>query len=154
MTDDFDDTNAEHRQIRLGIEHGDGIAQMYNIAHGLQAMRDAGFTLELHEDLAATSDTDPAPWYWPLDGDGWRHASTMGDLLKTFRMTRFGRWAAHGFMAALETVGLAPPGTKKTGDSLSKAAEALVQGGKEGLFTPMFLMVARKPLEQKKDELI
>ncbi|KAL2272580.1 hypothetical protein FJTKL_06298 [Diaporthe vaccinii] len=43
-------------------------------------------------------------------------------------------------MAALETLRLAPPGTKKTGDSLSKAAEALVLGGKERLFTPMFLM--------------
>lgn len=47
----------------------------------------------------------------------------------------------------MKALGLAPPGTKKAGDSLAEAAEALVQGGKERLFRPMFLMVVRKPLQ-------
>ena len=33
----------------------------------------------------------------------------------------------------------------RTAASLAKAADALVLGAKEGLFTPMYLMIAKKP---------
>ncbi|KAL1845414.1 Delta(24)-sterol C-methyltransferase [Diaporthe australafricana] len=152
MTDAYDNGNLHHRQLRLDIEQGDGISNMVRADEALRAIKAAGFELIESEDLAeryqeGAEGSDPAPWYWPLDGSSWRYANTIGDLVGTIRMTRWGRWAAHNFMAALETLRLAPPGTKKTGDSLAKAAEALVLGGKERLFTPMFLMVARKPLE-------
>ncbi|ROV91106.1 hypothetical protein VSDG_07823 [Cytospora chrysosperma] len=154
MTDAYDNDNVDHRRVRLDIEQGDGIAKMVKAGDARAAIRAAGFELLEAEDLAArfqegAEGSDPAPWYWPLDGGGWRHANSVGDLLGTLRMTPWGRWAAHNFMAVLEAMRLAPPGTKKTGDSLSKAAEALVLGGKERLFTPMFLMVARKPAEAK-----
>ncbi|KAK7740987.1 Sterol 24-C-methyltransferase erg6b [Cytospora paraplurivora] len=154
MTDAYDNEDIEHRKIRLDIEQGDGIANMVKARDALAAIKAAGFELLESEDLAerfqdGVEGSDPAPWYWPLDDSGWRHANSIGDLLGTFRMTRWGRWAAHNFMAALEALRLAPPGTKKTGDSLAKAAEALVLGGKKKLFTPMFLMVARKPFEEK-----
>ena len=42
-------------------------------------------------------------------------------------------------------VKMAPKGTQKTADSLAQAADCLVAGGKEKLFTPMYLMVGRKP---------
>lgn len=154
MTDAYDDGDARHRQLRLAIEEGDGIARMAGAADAVAAMRAAGFEeVCAAEDLARrfARGEDPAPWYWPLDAGGWRHASGVWDVLGTARMTPWGRWLAHGFMGALETLGLAPPGTKKTGDSLARAAAALVQAGKEGLFTPMFLMVGRKPLEAKEE---
>lgn len=160
MTDKYDHENLRHRQIRLDIEQGDGIANMMKAEDALAAIRAAGFELLEAEDLAErfvgerVEGSDPAPWYWPLDSTAWRYASTVGDLLGTFRMSPWGRFFAHGFMATLETLRLAPPGTKKTGDSLAQAADALVAGGKERLFTPMFLMVARKPLEQQKEDLI
>lgn len=154
MTDKYDNDNLHHRQIRLDIEQGDGIANMVKAEDALHAIRAAGFELLEAEDLAEryvgdrVQGSDPAPWYWPLDSTAWQYASTVGDLLGTFRMSQWGRWFAHGFMAALETLRLAPPGTKKTGDSLARAADALVAGGKERLFTPMFLMVGRKPLAE------
>lgn len=151
MTDAYDDANLRHRQIRLDIEQGDGIANLTTARDALAAIRAAGFELLEHEDLATSLDAGnraTTPWYWPLDGSCWRCAQNVGDLVSTLRMTLAGRTVAHGFMWALETVGLAPPGTRKTADSLAKAADALVQGGREGLFTPMFLMVARKPVEE------
>lgn len=156
MTDRYDNNNLHHRKCRLDIEQGDGIANMVKAEEALAAIKAAGFELLEAEDLAErfVSGVDPAPWYWPLDGSGWRHANNVWDILGTFRMTGWGRWAAHGFMGVLEALRLAPPGTKKTGDSLAQAAEALVLGGKERLFTPMFLMVARKPLEAKTQDLI
>lgn len=149
MTGGYDNDDLRHRELRLAIEQGDGIANMVKAGDALAAMRAAGFELLESEDLALrfVQGEDPAPWYWPLDGGGWRYANNVWDVLGTFRMTPWGRWLAHGFMGTLEALRLAPPGTKKTGDSLVKAAEALVQGGKEGLFTPMFLMVGRKPLD-------
>ncbi|PSR85774.1 sterol 24-C-methyltransferase [Coniella lustricola] len=154
MTDRYDHDNLEHRKCRLDIEQGDGIANMVKAEVAIEAMKAAGFELLEVEDLAErfVNGEDLAPWYWPLDGSGWRYANNMWDVMGTFRMTRWGRWLAHNFMATLETLRLAPPGTKKTGDSLSKAAEALVLGGKERLFTPMFLMVGRKPLAAKGEE--
>ncbi|KAF3771097.1 hypothetical protein M406DRAFT_248043 [Cryphonectria parasitica EP155] len=154
MTDRYDNNNLFHRKCRLDIEQGDGIANMVKASDAVAAFKAAGFEVLEVEDLAErfVDGIDPAPWYWPLDGSGYKYANNMWDVLSTFRMTRWGRWLAHGFMGALETLRLAPPGTKKTGSSLAQASEALVLGGKERLFTPMFLMVGRKPTEAKGEE--
>lgn len=142
MTDAYNNSNPRHREIRLGIEQGDGIANMVSIPEGLRAIRAAGFELELHEDLADR--TDARPWYYPLDGD-LRMAGSVGDVVTIARMTKVGRAVAHNTIGALERVGLMPRGTKKTADSLALAADCLVAGAKEKLFTPMYLMIARKP---------
>ncbi len=51
----------------------------------------------------------------------------------------------HKFIGVGEALRLMPRGTQKTADSLALAADCLVEGGKQKLFTPMYLMVARKP---------
>ena len=142
MTDRYDNENPHHREIRLGIEQGDGISNMVRVSEGLEAIKAAGFELEMHEDLADRADV--RPWYYPLDGD-LRMAGSIGDVLTIARMTRLGRFLAHNAVGGLERIGLAPRGTKKTADSLAHAADCLVAGGKDKLFTPMYLMVARKP---------
>ncbi|KAL8904968.1 MAG: hypothetical protein Q9207_002921 [Kuettlingeria erythrocarpa] len=142
MTEKYDNENSRHREIRLGIEQGDGISNMVKIDEALEAMKKAGFVLEHHEDLADREDA--RPWYYPLDGD-LRMASSLGDVVTIARMTRLGRFAVHNLVGALEWTGLVPKGTKKTADSLGVAADSLVAGGKEKLFTPMYLMVGRKP---------
>lgn len=143
MTDAYDNDNPHHREIRLGIEQGDGISNMEKVEVALQAMKAAGFELELNEDLADRPDA--SPWYWPISGD-LKYMSSIGDFPTLVRMTKIGRGAVHRFVGALETIGLAPKGTQKTADSLALAADCLVAGGKEKLFTPMYLMVGRKPM--------
>ena len=142
MTEEYDNENARHREIRLGIEQGDGISNMVKISEALRAMKAAGFELEVARDLA--DNADARPWYYPLDGD-LTMASSIGDLITIARMTRLGRFLAHGAVGWLERFGIAPKGTRKTADSLGVAADCLVAGGKARLFTPMYLMVARKP---------
>ncbi len=142
MTEAYDNENPHHREVRLGIEQGDGISNMVKISEGLEAIRAAGFNLEVHEDLADRPDA--RPWYYPLDGD-LRMASSIGDLLTIARMTTVGRFVAHGAIGGMERIAIAPKGTRKTAESLGRAADSLVAGGKEKLFTPMYLMVARKP---------
>lgn len=146
MTDKYDNENLHHREIRLGIEQGDGISNMVTISEGIAAIKAAGFELELHEDLSHRPDA--TPWYYPLAGD-FKHMGSIFDLYTIGRMTKIGRGFAHRLMGFLEFTGLAPPGTRKTADSFAVAADCLVAGAKEDLFTPMYLMVARKPLNPK-----
>ncbi|KAI9786240.1 MAG: Delta(24)-sterol C-methyltransferase [Geoglossum umbratile] len=142
MTDKYDNSNPKHREVRLGIEQGDGISNMVRVSEGIAAIKAAGFELEFHEDLAERK--DPSPWYYPLAGD-FKHMGSIWDFPTILRMTRFGRGVIHKLIGGLEMLGIAPVGTMKTADSLAVAADCLVAGGKEGLFTPMYLMIARKP---------
>jgi sterol 24-C-methyltransferase len=147
MTDAYDNENPHHREIRLGIEQGDGISNMVKVSEGLQAIKDAGFILEHHEDLADRPDA--TPWYYPLAGD-FSHMGSVWDVFTIARMRPSIRSLIHRLVGAMETVRLFPHGTQKTADSLALAADCLVAGGREKLFTPMYLMVARKPEAGKK----
>lgn len=75
-----------------------------------------------------------------------KYINSIGDFFTILRMTKFCRGAIHKFIGGLETVGVAPVGTQKTADALALAADSLVAGAKENLFTPMYMMIARKPL--------
>jgi sterol 24-C-methyltransferase len=142
MTDEYDSENVHHRDIRLGIELGNGISNMCKISDGVAAMKNVGFELLRNEDLADKG--DDLPWYWPLAGE-MQYLQSYGDLFTILRMNHFARIVLHGFAGLLEVVGLAPKGTKKTADALGTGADCLVAGAKENLFTPMYLMVGRKP---------
>ena len=142
MTEKYDNDNPHHREIRLGIEQGDGISNMVKISEALEAIKNAGFELEFHEDLADRPDA--VPWYYPLAGD-FTMMTSLWDLPTIFRMTKVGRGMVNRLVCALEYLSLAPKGTQRTATSLAWAADCLVAGGREKLFTPMYLMVARKP---------
>ena len=86
------------------------------------------------QDLTETSEID---WYHPLDPDVWR--------LEMLQTTRAGRTCSRWLAWALEKVRLAPKGTASVSNFLEKGADGLVKGGKMGVFTPMYLCVARKP---------
>lgn len=143
MTENYDATNVRHREIRLGIEQGNGISNMVKISEGLRAIEAAGFVLEMHEDLAKRD--DPSPWYYPIAGD-FKYMGSIWDFPTIARMTKLGRGLVHKFVWGLECLRIAPPGTNKSADNLALAADMLVEGAKLDLFTPMYLMVARKPL--------
>ncbi|KAF2871871.1 S-adenosyl-L-methionine-dependent methyltransferase [Massariosphaeria phaeospora] len=144
MTDAYDNENPHHRTIRRNIEIGNGISNMEKIEVALKAMKAAGFEMEHNEDLADRDDA--IPWYWPLSGQ-LKYITTLGDIPTIVRMTKIGRGLVHNFVGALETLGIAPKGTQKTADSLAIGGDALVDGGAEKLFTPMYLMIARKPAQ-------
>ncbi|KAK1765096.1 sterol 24-C-methyltransferase erg-4 [Phialemonium atrogriseum] len=143
MTDNYDNDDVEHRKIRLDIELGNGISNMVPISEGVSAMKNVGFELLHHEDLADRP--DPMPWYWPIAGE-MRYMQSYMDLFTILRMTHWGRRMMHNVAGVLEFVGIAPKGTKKTADSLATGADGLVAGAQRKLFTPMYLMVGRKPL--------
>lgn len=70
--------------------------------------------------------------------------------MTVLRVAKWGRRAYMGFLRGLEGVGLCPGGTARAAYTLEVAAESLIEGGREGIFSPMFLMVGRKATEERK----
>jgi len=99
----------------------------------LAAARQVGFEILDHRDRALES---PVPWYTVLQAQ-W----TVSDI----KVTPFGRWASHLLLSVLETLRLAPRGSVKVHATLCKCADGLAAAGTEGIFSPMYLLVLRKP---------
>lgn len=142
MTDLYNESDPNHRSIRLGIERGDGIANMCSRTEAVRAIQAAGFLLEHDEDLAERG--DKIPWWSPLSGE-MKYVSGVRELVGALRLSWWGRTAMRWFLGGLEVVRLAPGGTAATAAELEIAAESLVDGARKGLFTPMYFMVGRKP---------
>ncbi|KAF3483778.1 sterol 24-C-methyltransferase [Arthroderma uncinatum] len=140
MTDTYDEYNPAHSAIRLGIERGNGIPAMMTRKHAIEAIKAAGFVLEHAEDQAEMG--DQIPWYAPLAGE-----FPTGRLLDfgALRTTKLGRVTVNILLSVLETFRLAPSGIAEMAREFSYGADNLVRGGKEGIFTPMYLMVGKKP---------
>lgn len=51
----------------------------------------------------------------------------------------------HTLVKNLERFGVAPKGSLEVASMLERAADGLVAGGKQGIFTPLFFFLVRKP---------
>ncbi len=137
LTDRYDPNNPGHQRIKHGIEKGNGLADLETQPQALESLRGAGFEVLEARDLAPTGDTS-MPWYRPLEAN----VSLQG-----FMKTRVGTKLTHYAVRALERVGLSPKGTTEVHRFLLLAQRSLVAGGRAGLFTPMYLAVAKKPMK-------
>ncbi|KAI6124506.1 delta-sterol C-methyltransferase [Pisolithus croceorrhizus] len=142
MTDAWDPSIPSHKELAHQIEFGNGIPEMRPLRLCRQAIKNVGFQIEHEEDLADRP--DEVTWYYPLEGDISK-AQTAWDYFTVWRMSWSGKLVTHTAIRVMETVGLVPKGTFEVGESLKVAGEALVKGGQAKLFTPMYLVVSRKP---------
>jgi len=125
--------NAHVRPNVLDVQEGDGLADIQTVPQVLAAAREAGFEVLEGRDRAL----EPGlPWYSVL-----QFRWTLSDI----KITPLGRWATHIMLAVLETARLAPRGSVKVHRTLCKGADALAAAGAEGIFSPMYLLVLRKP---------
>ena len=120
--------------VYADIQIGQGLPNLVTITEGLAAARKAGF--EVVESCDRALEPTGIPWYIGLMAR-W----TMSD----FKMTPLGRWVTHIMLYILETLRLAPSGSFKVHRTLCKAADGLAAAGAEGIFTPMYMMILRKP---------
>ena len=161
MTDSYDSYNPAKRKIAYGIEVGDGIPEMRNIQNAREALHSVGFEVQHDEDLADRPDVivraahammisirsissklsdvhlfASQKWYYPLEGDI-RKVQTLWDVLMVARMTTLGKIVTQNVVYLGEKLGVFPKGTYDVGEALKLAADALVAGGRQKLFTPM-----------------
>jgi sterol 24-C-methyltransferase len=141
MTPNYDPTNAAHNFAKHQIEHGDGLHDMVGQEDVKKAIVEAGFELIEAADLVQTMKaTNSVPWY----------STFLGGLkLSQLKHSQFGRWCTQALVDVMETCKLAPSGTSSTHKMLIEAAEGLTAGGELEIFTPMYFVLARKPLDAK-----
>ncbi|CAG8250394.1 unnamed protein product [Penicillium salamii] len=152
LTDNYDDNIPEHRELRHGIEKGLGLSNLVTISSALASMKAAGFEIEIATDLDArpTNDKYEIPWYFLFE----RSLRRMANIQDTLRVAYISVYIWSVLCGPLPTIlwigeilGIFVPGTREFLYSLVLGFESMERAGKMKLFTPMFLMVARKPLE-------
>ncbi|GAA94655.1 uncharacterized protein L969DRAFT_460441 [Mixia osmundae IAM 14324] len=143
MTDRYDPADAKHVELARQIEFGDGIPQLRTIADCKAAIKGTGMEIVFEEDLAERE--MGKPWYYPLSGDI-RQVQSFMDIFTVIRTSSVAMWLSCLFVGLLELLRLAPKGTRACVKSLTVAAWSLSEAGQLKIFTPMMLVVARKPL--------
>ncbi len=136
LTERFNPNDPAHRDIRDRVELTNAVPNLLTTSRQVDAMREAGFEILSARDQAFESDPE-WPWYRSLQG---RDIS-----LASLARVPAGRSLTAAVTSLLELLRIAPAGTGEAARILNVAADALVEAGVAGIFTPSFLIHARKP---------
>ena len=135
MTGDFNHEDPKHQQIKKDIMIGNGLPDIPHTSEVCTALQAAGFKLIDSHDQALDSDQH-FPWYHPLQGNNFS--------ISGIPRTPWGRALVNFSLRVGESVRAVPKGSRMVSTMLNTAADALVEGGKSGIFTPMYFVLAQK----------
>lgn len=137
LTDNFDENNREHRNIRLMIERGVGMPQMVKMSVLTEALEEAGFEILIqrdHNDFAMN--LGAKPWWYLLEGNS---LSLQVIFSSMTTILFFAIWM-------LEKLAMVSPGTAEAYNIVMVSLKVgMEEGAKQKLFTPMHYWLARKP---------
>jgi sterol 24-C-methyltransferase len=137
LTDSYDDSNANHKKARQQIEKGNALPQLISAEKSVEAFKNCGFEVLSAVDLHKTAtEHGQLPWYGTLEAK-----CSLENIPQSYVATV----VTHALCSAMEKVGLAPKGTVRAHEILLEGRDGLVSAGRLGIFTPMFLVIARKP---------
>jgi sterol 24-C-methyltransferase len=134
ITDKYDETNADHVEIKRLIEEGDALPELGSTHHMVSQLESVGFNVE-ESRIIPEGDI---PWHQPLKG-----GKSMFSF-DNFRTTMIGRWLTRSMIWLMETSHIAAQGSLAALEILEKAGDSLVRAGDTGIFTPYFFFLARK----------
>ena len=137
FTEKFDPSNNKHDELRRSIEANNATPELDTKDSYVETVRDAGFDVILAKDQTIDEGSPSTPWYMALQGRDFSLASLA--------RTPVGRSIVARITSVMELLRVAPTGSSETARQLNIAADALVEAGKLGIFTPSFLVHARKP---------
>ncbi|KAH8424913.1 uncharacterized protein LDX57_002659 [Aspergillus melleus] len=139
--------DPEHREIRRKYEQVFAAPPLREASAAVEAMKAAGFEMELAEDLAERPGS--MPWYSPIDGSYGMMASVSDTFAKNYYSFLMSSFRSRGILyyltGALEKLRILPFGTRDEAVQIMEAMGSLLKAGERGIVTPMFLMVGRKP---------
>merc|ERR1711865_870736 len=125
------------------IEEGDGLPDMCHTSKCPEALSKSGFDVLEARDAALDGHEGGDPWYRPLTPSWapwkWPRFQFNPVMYKLFPY----------LLKALECVHIVPAGTAKTQCMLQYGGIGCERGVATGTFTPMWLMVAKKPTKAK-----
>ena len=139
MTDEFDPDDRRHRAIKQELMHGIALKDIATMGEVNRDLEAAGFQVIEGRDRAVEGDSPTTPWYQPMESRG----GTLGDAL---RRTPLGRKLMMWASRLAEAVGVFPKGSSDVIGLMDRTANAYVEGGRSGVFTPLYCFLARKPL--------
>ena len=137
LTGLYDETDHRHHKLRSQIETANATPDLARFSEYLDSVQSAGFEVIHSEDQQAVDGNQTTPWYMALQG---RDVS-----MSSIARTPVGRAITAASLRLLENLKLVRSGTAETSQVLNVAADALVEAGELGIFTPSFLVHARKP---------
>ena len=136
MTDRYDPDDREHRRIKHDIELAYGIPDMITAEACRRSMVAAGFEILEASDRAQTGDPE-TPCYSPLEASGFS--------LRAMARSPIGRRVVNRALGVLEAVRPSARGSRRVSDIFNTGADATIEGGKRGILTTLYFMLARKP---------
>ncbi|XP_047941495.1 24-methylenesterol C-methyltransferase 2-like [Salvia hispanica] len=116
--------DAEHREVIQGIERGDALPGLRCYSDIAAVANKVGFEIVQERDLAKPPSQ---PWWTRL------------------KMGRIAYWRNHILVTILAFIGIAPKGVVDVHEMLFVTADYLTRGGETGIFTPMHMILCRKP---------
>ncbi len=139
MTDKFDPDNNRHLEIKRELMRGIALKDIATTDEVNRDLETAGFEIIEAMDRAVDDKSPTTPWYQPMEGRG----DTLGNALRRIPL---GRQVMMGTSRLAEVVGMFPKGSADVVKLMDRTANAYVDGGKTGVFTPLYCFLARKPL--------
>lgn len=116
--------DPEHVEIIHGIERGDALPGLRTYKDIAEIAKKVGFEVVKEKDLAKPPSH---PWWTRL------------------KMGRVAYWRNHILVTILALLGISPKGTVDVHEMLFVTADYLAQGGEKGIFSPMHMILCRKP---------
>jgi sterol 24-C-methyltransferase len=148
LTDKFDESDPDHRRIRVMIERGVGMAKMSKISDLTTAMKEAGFEIMKQRDHNEFGmKLGAKPWHFLLDEKSTR-TSFLGPVFFLVSATTKGIFAG---LWVLEKLRMVTPGTSRAYKTVMVSLhDGMKEGIEQEIFTPMHFWLAQKPLNAKK----
>ena len=139
LTEAFDVNNPEHMRIKEELMRGIALNEIASFGEVNRTLETVGFEVVEASNLDV-KEGPSTPWYHPM-------ASRYGVFGNFFRGTPLGRKLITRIVRFAELIRLFPRGSHGVIRFMDRTADAYVDGGKEGIFTPLYCFIARKPLE-------
>ncbi|CAL8460594.1 g123 [Coccomyxa elongata] len=127
-TKEYDPNNPEHVRIMDEINFGNGLPEMRTYKEAEAAGKHVGFELVNSIDIATASPV-AGPWYGRLK---WLRDSHLISVNRAL-------------VSIVSALHIAPHGMHDVHEMLVKVSLSLVQGGESGVFSPMHLLLFKKP---------
>jgi len=135
LTENYNPESEEHRNIKRGIEEGDGLPDIATTEQVVEALIASGFNVTAQEDRCKKLAPCDIPWYEPIES---RYS------IKNIHHTHYGHKFVTTFLRTLEKVKILNDGTAGVQEFLHTAAVNLTLGGQKEIFTPAFFTLAVK----------
>ncbi|KAL2062077.1 hypothetical protein VTL71DRAFT_6343 [Oculimacula yallundae] len=143
LTDRYDDGNEKHRKIRNEIERGGAVPHLTTVKAHIDALEKAGFEMIVENDRA-TDKSNPIGWWTTLDGQKY-DGMTWVDKFYCFMLTPPAYNTVWFLWKCLDVLHLCHPARMEALETVSMCVYSCRDGGREGIFSPMHMFVAKKP---------